>query len=402
MRKYNVSILAMILISLSITVVISLFFLKNKNSEETNRNPENNNSLNNEEKTEIKTIESRKYNNSTNLEFLETQDHNLSQIIEKIKNKAEERQLPLDKLYISLIDLNKNTYVSYQDEQPRYPASMVKLFWLILFYEKYNSASFSYNEIAQKMGEENLLKMLKITDEKKEFNQSEDIENKILAKMIQDSDNEAASFIVDKITDTVSYKTSLSSENFIKWRDKRYSANQFFIEKGYPQEIESFNISQKTFPIPYLKVEGPEGSDLQIRQINGVNSPPIRNKLTSKSMSRLMYEIYKGQIISPQYSGKILQFLKRDIDSLSWKNEPYDAIEYFLAEGIPEKNVQFFSKMGWTFNNRNDAAIIISPDQKTKYILVIFGDDAKFYEDQEFLPIISKMVYEEMKTNINQ
>ena len=27
------------------------------------------------------------------------------------------------------------------------------------------------------------------------------------------------------------------------------------------------NISQKTFPIPYLQINGPEGLDLQIREI---------------------------------------------------------------------------------------------------------------------------------------
>ena len=37
--------------------------------------------------------------------------------------------------------------------------------------------------------------------------------------------------------------------------------------------------------------------------------------------------------------------------------------------------------MGWTFSNRNDSAIIANPDQQVRYVLVIFGDDPKYYED---------------------
>ncbi len=56
--------------------------------------------------------------------------------------------------------------------------------------------------------------------------------------------------------------------------------------------------------------------------------------------------------------------------------------------------------MGWTFSNRNDAAIIASPDGKVHYILVIFGDNPKFYEDKTFLPTMSEIVYQQMiKTN---
>ena len=52
--------------------------------------------------------------------------------------------------------------------------------------------------------------------------------------------------------------------------------------------------------------------------------------------------------------------------------------------------------MGWTFNNRNDAAIIVSPNNKADYILVVFGDEKKFYQDKEFFPILSRQVYNQM------
>lgn len=56
--------------------------------------------------------------------------------------------------------------------------------------------------------------------------------------------------------------------------------------------------------------------------------------------------------------------------------------------------------MGWTFSGRNDDAIIISPDQKARYIFVILGDDPAFYEDKTFYPEVSKLVYEEMLKSI--
>lgn len=139
----------------------------------------------------------------------------------------------------------------------------------------------------------------------------------------------------------------------------------------------------------------PEGADLQIRYPDSnTNQLPLRNYLTTYETARLLYEIYTNQIF---YSEDIKKLLKRNLNPQAWQNVPYNAIEGFLGEGIPDKNAQFYSKMGWTFSNRNDAAIIISPDNKTRYILVIFGDDPSYYNDKEFFPKVSKIVYEEMR-----
>ncbi|EHJ09368.1 hypothetical protein CWATWH0003_B209 [Crocosphaera watsonii WH 0003] len=57
--------------------------------------------------------------------------------------------------------------------------------------------------------------------------------------------------------------------------------------------------------------------------------------------------------------------------------------------------------MGWTFRNRNDAAIIASPDGKINYILVVFGDDPAYYEDKQFFPLLSKEVYQHFNSPNN-
>lgn len=288
-------------------------------------------------------------------------------IRQKIIDIAKQRNLPLEKLSFSLIDLREYScplvngkqafcYSNYQDNISRYPASIVKLFWLVIAHHQNPNPD-------------------------EEF-------KKQLAKMIVDSDNEASSVIVDNITKTKSSKEKLPSDKFKQFQDNREYLNKWFNSVNH----QNINITQKTFPIPYLQMDMPEGAELQLRHPNG-EEKPIRNSLTSHSVGLLWYQIYSQQF---SQSSQILSLLKRDLNPIAWKDIPFNAIKGFLGEGIPNKNAQFYSKMGWTFSNRSDSAIIISPDGKTRYILVILGDDPAYYKDVEFLPIVSKMVYEEM------
>ena len=66
-----------------------------------------------------------------------------------------------------------------------------------------------------------------------------------LTGMIQKSDNESASRILDKITDTQS-GSDLEREDFQKWLEQREKVNKFFSSADY-QEV---NLSQKPFPYP--------------------------------------------------------------------------------------------------------------------------------------------------------
>ncbi|MBV5262081.1 serine hydrolase [Synechococcus moorigangaii CMS01] len=148
---------------------------------------------------------------------------------------------------------------------------------------------------------------------------------------------------------------------------------------------------------PYIDLYEPEGADHQIRFPDPTQTQPIRNYLTTKSVARLLFDIERDEAVSPAYIGQVKRLLRRDLNPTARQDVPYNAIDMFLGEGLPP-DTEFYSKMGWTFNNRNDAAIIKSPDGSHSYILVIFGDDKAFYEDKEFLPLISKFVYEQMST----
>jgi beta-lactamase class A len=206
-------------------------------------------------------------------------------------------------------------------------------------------------------------------------------------KMIQNSDNNPASSILDELTGTDSGKP-LSSRTIEAWVAKRKSVNKIFTNAGYPD----LNISQKNFPIPDLELKEPEGRDMQMR---GDPQFPERNYLTTYSVARLLLEIEQGKAVSSLSSEKMKSLLKRDYTRE--KSREYDAIKGFLGEGLDPEKILLYSKVGWTNESRQDAAIIISRDGKTRYILVVFGNDASFANDETVFPDIAKMVYAKMR-----
>jgi Beta-lactamase enzyme family len=273
-----------------------------------------------------------------------------------VQNKG----LPIDKLSISLIDLNTNSYGEYQELTPRFPASVAKLFWLIALFGYYDAGKEPEGSIP-----------------------TED-----LYKMIQDSDNNVASRVLDRLTDTASGE-QLSSEKFSQWILKRQSINHFFSYSGYS----SLDISQKNFPISELKLSKPSGRDEQMR---GNPSQPTRNSLTSQNIAHLLLEIDQGLAVSPQYSQQAKVMMLRNF--AQEKTKRYDSIKSFLGEGLDPNSAQLFSKPGWTSDSRQDAAIIYSQDGKTRYILVVIGDDPKFANDWHIFPKLSQQIYQQMQT----
>jgi beta-lactamase class A len=285
--------------------------------------------------------------------------HRLKSIVQELLSLASNKGMSQEALSITLIDVNSGEFAEYQQEKLRYPASVAKLFWMVILYSKLQKGMLP----------------------------DEQAFTKDLEKMVVRSDNEATSHIIDQITDTTS-GSPLKGEAFQLWLNKRYQMNSFFEEADYG----TLDISQKTFPISNDITE-PIGPDQQIRQIQGKDLPPIRNFLSTYAVARLLGEIAQEQTISPEYSQEIKQLLKRDLNPSKWQRKPFNPIAGFLGESLPRKT-EFWAKMGWTFNNRNDAAIISSPNREINYILVIFGDDAAYYQDKRFFPLLSKQVFE--------
>lgn len=302
------------------------------------------------------------YNITTFTEF--TQSKELQNIVNEIVKFTEDKNFPTQPLSITLIDIKTGTIAGYQQEKQRYPASVVKLFWMVYLYAQIEKDILSEADFTQYLDE-----------------------------MIQKSDNEAASYIVDRITNT-QYQENIREEESKSWKKKRLQVNQYFQHAGY----ENINVSQKTFPIPDLKLAKPEGSEIILRE-NPESSKPIRNKISTQQVARLLYEIYDNQSVSANYSEEMAKRLTIDAQTRNLKKDDDNSNEFnpvrgFLSASLPN-DVTFRGKAGWTSNSRNDAGIITTPDGKA-YILVVFAEDKAYASDFDLFPQISELVFSSM------
>ncbi len=289
----------------------------------------------------------------------------IQNIVDEVVDIATKENLPTEPLSVSIIDLKTQTLAGYKNQTPRFPASVSKLFWMTALY-----AYIEKGMISEKAA---LYTPLCKTD---------------ICKLIQKSDNEAASRILDQLTGTTS-GLRLDGEEYLAWISKREQINRFFQRAGY----KGININQKNFPIPYLKLENPQGRDLQLR---GQLSQPIRNKMTTDHAARLMYEIFTYQAVSHKSSEEMISLLTRDLRPEVWKQDQYNSVRGFLGESLPINDVYFASKVGWTFSSRQEVAYIATKDGKAAYILVIFADHPTYGDDWKIFPEMSLRVFQRM------
>ncbi|MEA5571191.1 serine hydrolase [Calothrix sp. UHCC 0171] len=291
----------------------------------------------------------------------------LQVIVDDLVQLVKSYNLSTENLSITLIDLNQNTIAGYQQETPRFPASVAKLFWLVILQAKIQSGSIVPDSAI----------------------------NSEIDQMITQSDNDATSKIIDRITNAPT-REKLAKIEYQDWKAKRDSLNTFFTKAGY----KNININQKTFPIPHhysKNISEPQGSDLQIRGDNP--KKPIRNKLTSFAASRLMYEIASEQAVSPESSKVMKTLLARDLQL--WQKQPLNPEEFhpvknFLGEYLPANKVRFISKAGWTTNSRGEVAYIETHDGKAKYVIAVFGDDSGYAKSRDIFPKLSYAVFQKM------
>lgn len=304
------------------------------------------------------------YNFRTPPEFKQNQE--LQTIVNNVVNLAADRGFPTKSLSITLIDAKTGEIAGYQQETLKYPASVAKMFWMVFLYAQIANGVWS--------------------DEAGFY--------PYIARMIQESDNEAASFIVDKISDT-EFEHRLDNEEFETWRKKREQVTHFFEHAGY----EGINLTHKTYPIASLKLLGPKGSEVRIRKNPDDPKDPFRNEITTFHSARLIYEMcYLQQAISPEISQKMCGWLKRDLNPEVWKNQQqgFNPIVGFLGQSLADTGVNFYSKAGWTTGTRQEAALVATPDGKNIYILAIGADDSMYAKDWQIYPKMSRFVYEQM------
>jgi Beta-lactamase enzyme family len=280
------------------------------------------------------------------------QDTNLENIGNKICTEIWQKFPTLGQEQIALTCLLYDQQIkgfNYRGDQLIYPASIVKLFYLVAVYQWLESGKLTIsNEL-----------------------------NRAITDMIVESSNDATSLIVDSITCTTS-GPELDSNSMENWTYQRNAINRYFQSFKWP-ELAQINVNQKTW------CDGPYGRERAFVGEFYTN----RNMLTTNAVARLFHNIISKIAVSPSASKTMLDLLKRDPNPITNCDE--NQISGFLGQGLPE-NSQIYSKAGWTSKVRHDAAYIQTPD-KLPYLLVVFTEGEINSQNREILPTISQLFY---------
>ncbi|PLZ83759.1 serine hydrolase [Fischerella muscicola CCMEE 5323] len=242
---------------------------------------------------------------------------------------------------------------TYRGLERIYPASVVKLFYLVAVQEWL---------------------------EKGMVQTSSELE-RAMRDMIVESSNDATSLIVDILTGTTS-GPELPPGPFETWKQQRHIVNRYYQSLGWP-EMESINVCQKTW------CDGPYGRE---RAFYG-QLLENRNMLTTNATARLLHSIVGGVAVSSVRSQAMMNILKRGLkaDDLPQDVEE-DQITGFLGAGLPQ-TAQIWSKAGWTSQVRHDAAYIEIPNFRP-YLLVVFTEGKGHAKNRSLLPFVSERIAE--------
>ncbi len=239
------------------------------------------------------------------------------------------------------ISLDTISIANHRGEEPIFPASIVKLFYLAAVHRWLEDGK------------------LKDTEELK----------RACADMIIESSNDATHYVLDLLTGTTA-GPELSEQDMAQWAEKRNAVNKYFQSLGY----KNINANQKTWG------DGPYGRE---RVFVG-KEKENRNKLTTNAAARLMAEIVTSQCINEKRSKVMLDLLARDF------TKPSDDVDNqatgFMGGCLP-KGSKLWSKAGWMSTARHDAAYI-ELENGIKFILVVFVSNHA--RDYWILPTIAK------------
>jgi beta-lactamase class A len=264
-----------------------------------------------------------------------------------------DKKLEEDQLSITLIDLRdakRPETASFRGNERVYPASVVKLFYLVA---------------AQRWLED------------KKIEQTPEL-TRALRDMIVDSSNEATQYVVDVLTQTTS-GYELPPKEMEEWQYKRNAVNRYFSSMGYT----NINVNQKTF------CEDAYGRESVSRGPKGEN----RNKLTTDATARLMMEIVTGKVATPPRTALMMDLLKRDYTKQTTDTD--DQGTGFTGIALKGRNgFRLWSKAGWTSTTRHDVAYIETPDGG-KFVLATFTTNHS--NEREIIPTVARVVIDGLK-----
>lgn len=271
----------------------------------------------------------------------------VDQAVRRVLEKFADKKLESNQLAVTLVDLRnlrEPVQAGYRGDVPVYPASVIKLFYLV--------ATHRWIEDGK----------IRETDEVR----------RALRDMIVDSSNEATHYLIDLLTDTTS-GPELPPDELERWFDKRNAVNRYFAALGY----QNINANRKPW------CEGPYGRESQSVKIH---QPNHRNWLTTDATARLLTEIVTGRAVSGERSATMMTLLKRDPFSqgANLDNQARGFTGLALSAGD-----KLWSKAGWTSETRHDAAYVERADG-AKFVLVTFTTGHA--TEREIIPEIARSI----------
>lgn len=265
--------------------------------------------------------------------------------------KFADKNLQRTDLALTLIDLRDSrspVTASFRGNERIYPASVVKLFFLVAAHQWLED------------------KKIEDTPELR----------RAIKDMIVDSYNEATHYVLDVVTHTTS-GYELPPKEMAEWQHKRNAVNRYFSSLGYT----NININQKTH------CEDAYGREKVSRGPDGAN----RNKLTTDATARLMMEIATSKAVTPSRSLQMMELLKRDPSKTTPDTDSQDT--GFTAPALPP-GTKYWAKAGWTSTTRHDAAYIELPTGE-KFVLVTFTE--RHSNDRDIIPTVARVIVDGLK-----
>jgi hypothetical protein len=237
---------------------------------------------------------------------------------------------------------------TWRGDQLRYPASVVKLVYLIA---------------AEAWLQQDLL-------------QDAPELRRALAAMIQDSSNNATAYVVDRLSGTTG-GPELAPAAMETWTQQRQLVNQWLAGLAWP-ELDGWNACQKTWD------DGPYGRERVFYGADNGN----RNRLSTNGVARLLQGVIASALVSPPACARMRPLLYRSLDLQQRAADPDNQVDGFLGAGLPA-DAQCWSKAGWMSQARHDAAYIEGEDLPPT-LLVVFAEGAACARDGELLPEIAR------------
>lgn len=287
----------------------------------------------------------------------QAQQHSLQDLVNRAAkttlDRFADKKLAENELSITLIDLRDSKHpatASFHGNERIYPASVVKLFYLVATHRWL---------------------------EDKKIEQTPEL-TRAVRDMIVDSSNEATQYVVDVLTHTTG-GYELPPKEMEEWQYQRNAVNRYFSSLGYT----NINVNQKTF------CEDAYGRERVSRGPNGEN----RNKLTTDATARLMMEIVTGKAANATRTAAMMELLKRDYTGQS--SDPDDQGHGFTGIALQgREGYRLWSKAGWTSTTRHDVAYIETPDG-AKFVLATFTTNHA--NEREIIPTVARVVIDGLK-----